>query len=1053
MKGKFLALIVCMLLLTGTMLPFASADSGNDYLEPFISSDGFEGVIVTGKASGGSDRGTALYVAEEFKDESLYPTEDEKDSSKDPEDLIEYRLSSNTDFLESVERLGHVRSSITGDQFALLESGEFRLDGSDYDYDQYINPSLGGFVKFDVAKGVPDDENETPQAYLEFERSVPAYEYQFRFREPVEVPLDDADYTLTALEGKTLPMLGLDFEVTDTKHPAKNSLSLELTTSASDIQLYTGEENTISMGGETFTIKFDGASDSSDPAGKFVIDGRTEILKQGEDHELADDIDMTIDSMGYFTDTSLATISIVGSVTELTDMNITDGAYDYVSTYQSAGEELDGMYVKIEGTDDGLTTDGTMMISSISVMWVPEDTHYVMEGQSLSDVLEEPDLLFGNAFDIYYDGYNKDNDAEQIQLTADSDDSYTLSFVNQNGNELEIPLFYNDGGSFSRFGDADTTLRVTENPITVGDYFIMTTDGYENATQAKGITYLMEYVGLDANKNILTVENVATGEKHEAIFNEGATSAVLYVDGVGFDVSLSDSDNAAITVDLDNDGTFSPTDSPVLVTKFGTNIKVETTVGSYRAPYKQLLIYTTEKDETIAGDLLNKAFFTDVSNNTKNYLNYNFGSAFVGNYSTLIAHDIVETPNAVTKFYDVVRLTVGEDEGEIDITKLERCLDMGAEYQLEGSIRNTTFDSVMLDKTYQTLAEFTTDMLYFYTGGCFDTFTNDKQFMFEVEEDSDEYKGVTSFSTIYTWNKDDSGSDELSVMVPKNQLEQMVYYREPTAVDELEVSGEGIAGDFDIHMDDENLAGKNLILIGGPCVNEKAAEVLGVSKKVCSNGYEPGKGRLIKTTYEGNDVLVISGYDSKTTQLAAEALFSEKIRSASGDNLVVSGSSNMMDIAQFSVKEQEVNTPVSKEETDTKEKVDLAPEPVEYSGGFNYELKKFGITKDVESSPKVIMIGLDGEVIFTRDDPFEAQMGVDSLSYTVHIRKGGCNGEDINQMTFKWIDGDKDKEQSFTVSEAGSYCMTIDEEDIVIDGASVNMPEDGGARIEFEAKN
>ena len=86
---------------------------------------------------------------------------------------------------------------------------------------------------------------------------------------------------------------------------------------------------------------------------------------------------------------------------------------------------------------------------------------------------------------------------------------------------------------------------------------------------------------------------------------------------------------------------------------------------------------------------------------------------------------------------------------------------------------------------------------------------------------------------------------------------------------------------------------KNLILIGGPCINSATAAVLGFPKD-CAEGFVNGKGKIELYENNGYIALVIAGYSGEDTRLASKVL-AEKMYDLTGSKIEVAGST-MKDI-------------------------------------------------------------------------------------------------------------------------------------------------------------
>jgi len=86
------------------------------------------------------------------------------------------------------------------------------------------------------------------------------------------------------------------------------------------------------------------------------------------------------------------------------------------------------------------------------------------------------------------------------------------------------------------------------------------------------------------------------------------------------------------------------------------------------------------------------------------------------------------------------------------------------------------------------------------------------------------------------------------------------------------------------------VSAQNLIVVGGPCVNTVAAELMG-SPSDCSEGFTPGVAR-IKLFENGDSVaMLVAGYSADDTVLAGEVL-ATRASELSGMESTVEGSTS-----------------------------------------------------------------------------------------------------------------------------------------------------------------
>jgi len=100
---------------------------------------------------------------------------------------------------------------------------------------------------------------------------------------------------------------------------------------------------------------------------------------------------------------------------------------------------------------------------------------------------------------------------------------------------------------------------------------------------------------------------------------------------------------------------------------------------------------------------------------------------------------------------------------------------------------------------------------------------------------------------------------------------------------------------LDSEVDD--IYSQNTIIIGNPCVNNAAAELLGITSEgpECTEGFEEGKAKIkLFQGLEGqgeNVILLVAGYDNLRTRMAAKVLQNYEEYNLHGEEVIVSGES------------------------------------------------------------------------------------------------------------------------------------------------------------------
>jgi hypothetical protein len=143
------------------------------------------------------------------------------------------------------------------------------------------------------------------------------------------------------------------------------------------------------------------------------------------------------------------------------------------------------------------------------------------------------------------------------------------------------------------------------------------------------------------------------------------------------------------------------------------------------------------------------------------------------------------------------------------------------------------------------------------------------------DKDGDYYYGVGEYGSYYVHEADDSTSLEL--WFPSEDADYAVYLSGPGAT--TSTSGGAAATSYTVNelgvgigildTDAAALGSTPMIVVGGPCANTVAAELMG-NQADCAAGFEDGKA-VIKF-YEDSSAILVAGYSAMDTQGASRVL-------------------------------------------------------------------------------------------------------------------------------------------------------------------------------------
>jgi len=152
-------------------------------------------------------------------------------------------------------------------------------------------------------------------------------------------------------------------------------------------------------------------------------------------------------------------------------------------------------------------------------------------------------------------------------------------------------------------------------------------------------------------------------------------------------------------------------------------------------------------------------------------------------------------------------------------------------------------------------------------------------------------EGYVQYGTYARWDYNKSQGD-ITWIYPKSQIFADTYVigkekiGNETTISTISLLGKNISA-FDTEV--TNKTERNLILVGGPCINTLTAEVMG-NPEPCDKDFEPGKAiiKLYDGVFGGNkSALVVAGYSGEDTRNAASILKDYAAYALSGEEVMV----------------------------------------------------------------------------------------------------------------------------------------------------------------------
>jgi hypothetical protein len=170
--------------------------------------------------------------------------------------------------------------------------------------------------------------------------------------------------------------------------------------------------------------------------------------------------------------------------------------------------------------------------------------------------------------------------------------------------------------------------------------------------------------------------------------------------------------------------------------------------------------------------------------------------------------------------------------------------------------------------------------------------------------DTDISYGVSELGTYYEADVDEYTS--INVWTPMDeQTKYEIYFAESDAVVTSEVTdGTGSLGKITVtDKEVSSVNTKNLIIVGGSCINSAAANVLGVSENTCGSDWTSatsvGSGQFLIQSFSASEqsltskiALLVAGYDAADTVNAATYLTTKPVDTTAGKKYIGTSSTS-----------------------------------------------------------------------------------------------------------------------------------------------------------------
>ncbi len=645
---------------------------------------------------------------------------------------------------------------------------------------------------------------------------------------------------------------------------ASDKVSLEVGTGA------TGSSSaTVTVDGEEYTVELMTASDSdakisiTDSSG----DSKTKTISQ---------------------DTSATLLGVDVTVSDpfsSTPQN-TEGADVSVGTGQVLLK--DGSSVKVTSDEDTVTgtnvvfDSGLVDITSISIQVSAEDASSdgINEGEEFVDPVFEAVKLMFPGLNIPLDS----SDRETISIKT-TDDRATISFTTDDGESLsDFNWYYNasNSGGVAELGDSEgndihvvegANISTTENGT---EYVVV---GNENTGHLLQLTTLTNLTDGYSDDEVIFTDQASGKEHSPTISSEG--SGTMKIGGTSYTVTyVKLSGNEYGYVFLDYDGTAG---------KIDVYPTIETSKGAKLAFYEPLNISLNNVDGANADAseiaLPNGDGFSTFSVSSHGNDSWKIDSKVVNtsldaNGTTLSAGELTYVINGSAANQTQIRLR------DVD----------GSEIDYPGIILFEEQDDD--NSNYEALIVKMSDGGTVSVSDVEDTWNSDSRpsgwkHEVQLESDTDLYREMNLWGTIVTVDQSDSDNHDAEISYPDEQVYAQMYLGASDAsvsgvtstTSSSEQLGDVLVKDSEV----SSVSSKNLIVVGGSCVNSVAANLLGGA--YCGSSFtdntDVGSGQFLIQSFgdaytSGKVALLVAGYEAADTVNAATYLRTQTVDATAG---------------------------------------------------------------------------------------------------------------------------------------------------------------------------
>jgi hypothetical protein len=796
-------------LMLGATIGVAFAADLGEYPSPFIKNGQFDGLIVVGEKAASSDIIGAIDIAASLQAASTTPVSGGTGGGSTTVltgDVAQ--IGDSGDLLEIGEFMGAVTETLTDSDLEMLKSGTVSTQKGTTAFTQTLDLDVavtgnGGKVVLDENH---DDEVGT---FLFLNDGDELFTYELEFTSGLESDVDD-DRNADDLEDEAIYMLGQWYTVVDTDvtGATTNDITMELVAGDVTDTLSEGETKTYTIDDEEYEVSVlvIGERTGNDITVKFLVNGEaTDTLTDGDTDTLSNGLEIG-----------------VRDIIE-TNRNIADDPGSIVEFWLGANK------IEITDADVGTENGGAdVEINRENIEDLEADINAVITGNAAATEVRINSLVFTLLIDA-----NDNTDiflaeGEGVRGSLDEPEGMLAEgwdVVYQGLSEPEMSDVL-----FTAEGDDQYELTFTNrrgNTFTV-PYAFAGTSAANNANFG------------DEDDALVFAEDDDDGDGVAETTNDfliGLDDYFVLTDGGGAD--NSDDSYVLQFSDVDED------DSTVTFEQVGTGAEVTAT-------YTPVGAFATGVANKVTGDIT-------VGGKDFEFSLYEDGTT---GYRLAVDLDGSGAYGAAANVSDIVNIVV---RGGGILTPANEYPAAGGSWFATLTTLDEDVDSDLQQSTNITFTE-TTDEI----DADWDSSNAQGTFFTEADSDADKEYAINAYGTWFEKTDETDESDSIAISYPLEQVEALVYVTggeaqsstsfgggSGTRVNPISVGSAVL--DKDVRADQDNM-----IVVGGPCVNTMAAQLLG-NPADCAEGFEAGHAMIKLFDTGANTALLVAGYDAQDT--------------------------------------------------------------------------------------------------------------------------------------------------------------------------------------------